>query len=41
MNAITEATRLIDGPCVIEGQPIEQYHGGPGISKTGLELSII
>ncbi|MFU1945231.1 PD-(D/E)XK nuclease-like domain-containing protein [Bordetella avium] len=37
MNAITEATRLIDAPCVIEGQPIEQYHGGPGISKTGLD----
>ncbi|WP_236841041.1 PD-(D/E)XK nuclease-like domain-containing protein [Bordetella avium] len=31
------ATRLIDAPCVIEGQPIEQYHGGPGISKTGLD----
>ncbi|UOK17038.1 exodeoxyribonuclease VIII [Bordetella phage vB_BaM-IFTN1] len=37
MDAITEATRLIDAPCVIEGQPIEQYHGGPGISKTGLD----
>ncbi|AZY48827.1 exonuclease VIII [Bordetella avium] len=37
MDAITEATRLIDAPCVIEDQPIEQYHGGPGISKTGLD----
>ncbi|WP_052236203.1 PD-(D/E)XK nuclease-like domain-containing protein, partial [Bordetella avium] len=37
MDAITEAARLIDAPCVIKGQPIEQYHGGPGISKTGLD----
>ncbi|KAK50237.1 PD-(D/E)XK nuclease-like domain-containing protein [Bordetella bronchiseptica] len=37
MNAITEPVTLIEAPCVIEGQPIEQYHGGPGISKTGLD----
>lgn len=37
MNAISESVALVDAPCVIEGQPIEQYHGGPGISKTGLD----
>ncbi len=37
MNAITEPVALIDAPCVIVGLPIEEYHGGPGISKTGLD----
>lgn len=37
MNAITEPVALIDAPCTIDGQDIEAYHGGPGISKTGLD----
>ncbi|MGZ0105175.1 PD-(D/E)XK nuclease-like domain-containing protein [Achromobacter sp. KK8] len=37
MNAITEPVALIDAPCTIEGQDIEAYHRGPGISKTGLD----
>ncbi|BEG74470.1 MULTISPECIES: PD-(D/E)XK nuclease-like domain-containing protein [Achromobacter] len=37
MNAITEAVSLIDAPCTIDGQDIEAYHRGPGISKTGLD----
>ncbi|CCN24150.1 phage-related exonuclease [Bordetella bronchiseptica 1289] len=37
MNAITEPFTLIEAPCVIEDQLIEQYHSGPGISKTGLD----
>lgn len=37
MNAITEPVSLIDAPCTIDGQDIEAYHRGPGISKTGLD----
>ncbi|MFY3535548.1 PD-(D/E)XK nuclease-like domain-containing protein [Achromobacter denitrificans] len=37
MNAITEPVALIDAPCTIDGQDIEAYHGGAGISKTGLD----
>ncbi|MFY3127595.1 PD-(D/E)XK nuclease-like domain-containing protein [Achromobacter xylosoxidans] len=37
MNAITEPVALIDAPCTIDGQDIEAYHRGPGISKTGLD----
>ncbi|MFY3553344.1 PD-(D/E)XK nuclease-like domain-containing protein [Achromobacter insolitus] len=37
MNAITEPIALIDAPCTIDGQDIEAYHRGPGISKTGLD----
>jgi len=37
MNAITEAVSLIDAPCTIDGQDIEAYHRGAGISKTGLD----
>ncbi|OZI74554.1 PD-(D/E)XK nuclease-like domain-containing protein [Bordetella genomosp. 12] len=37
MNAITEPVTMIDAPRVIVGMPIEEYHGGPGISKTGLD----
>lgn len=37
MNAITEPITLIDAPCTIDGQDIEAYHGGAGISKTGLD----
>lgn len=27
----------IAGPCLIQGMPIEKYHGGEGISKSGLD----
>lgn len=37
MNAITEPVALIDAPCTMDGQDIEAYHRGPGISKTGLD----
>lgn len=37
MNAITEPIALIDAPCTMDGQDIEAYHRGPGISKTGLD----
>ncbi len=37
MNAITEPVSLIDAPCTIDGQDIEAYHRGAGISKTGLD----
>ncbi|PPA72829.1 exonuclease VIII [Achromobacter spanius] len=37
MNAITEPIAMIDAPCTIDGQDIEAYHRGPGISKTGLD----
>lgn len=37
MNAITEPVSLIDAPCTIDGQDIEVYHRGAGISKTGLD----
>lgn len=37
MNAITERVPLIEAPCTIDGQDIEAYHRGPGISKTGLD----
>lgn len=37
MNAITESVALIDAPCTMDGQDIEAYHRGPGISKTGLD----
>lgn len=37
MNTITEPVSLIDAPCTIDGQDIEAYHCGPGISKTGLD----
>ncbi|MGE8629490.1 PD-(D/E)XK nuclease-like domain-containing protein [Achromobacter denitrificans] len=37
MNAITEPVALIDAPCTIDGQDIDAYHGGAGISKTGLD----
>ncbi|WP_088158785.1 PD-(D/E)XK nuclease-like domain-containing protein [Achromobacter xylosoxidans] len=37
MNAITEPIALIDAPCTIDGQEIEAYHRGAGISKTGLD----
>jgi exodeoxyribonuclease VIII len=35
MNAITETIEPIG---ILEGQDIEEYHAGPGISKTGLDL---
>ncbi|CUJ51834.1 PD-(D/E)XK nuclease-like domain-containing protein [Achromobacter xylosoxidans] len=37
MNAITDPVALVDAPCTIDGQDIEAYHRGPGISKTGLD----
>lgn len=37
MNNVTDPVSLIDAPCTIDGQDIDVYHGGPGVSKTGLD----